>query len=55
VDTKNISKCRHFETCDKIQKGILLNDWKGVEDTLIYAIKKTCGNCQKFEAKTEKG
>jgi hypothetical protein len=53
VETKNIRKCRHFETCDKIQKGILSNDWKGLEDTLLYAIKKTCNNCQKFEAGTE--
>jgi hypothetical protein len=48
-------KCRHFETCNKIQNRIRGNDWKGIEDTLVYVIRTTCSQCERFEAEREEG
>jgi hypothetical protein len=51
ADSKITSKCARFATCEKIQKRLLSRNWEGMEETLLYAIKTTCGRCPKYAAK----
>jgi hypothetical protein len=53
VQRKNTGKCRHFETCEIIQNKIRGNDWKGIEDALVQAIRMTCSQCFKFKSEIE--
>jgi hypothetical protein len=48
-NVKQSGKCRHYDKCEKIQKGLLGKNWKGVEEALVHAILKTCSGCTRFE------
>jgi hypothetical protein len=48
LSSRNTGKCRRYDSCPRLQ-ALMKQNWKGIEDTMVHAILKTCAECPDFE------